>query len=699
MTIEARLADGRILRFPDGTPKDVVQSTVRKIIQQSEPSQQPEVPQINEEDVLSDLRIAQATGDIDRVGSLLGQLESARKQRIESLSPEQRSIVEDVSPGQAALIGAGRGLTNIGRAVGLVDPEPQAVTESIEALRQAQPILTAGEVAGEAAPFLPLGLAAGAVRGTAARVGASTGVGALEGGLIARGSGQDVEQQIGSAGIGGAVAGGLELALPVVGRIGGKIIRRVTGKSPTGAVIDASGNPSEELVSALNESGVSFDDIVGEATKEIEGRSVNPRQAARAAFFRSQGLEPTRAQVTRNAADFQLQQESAKTSGRVRDALENQDAILTSRFDDKILETEGNAFTPTASVFDAITEKATVLDQNISDLYRVARDRAPLDKNVRFNSLSKNLKKLAPSDRASGGAVRAIVGDLQNKGVLDRNMNVVGRVSVETAEDTRKLANELFDPGNPFRNGILRNIKDSLDDDVFKSSGDDVFKEGRKAKADFEKELSRAKISKFDKRNKNIIRDILENKIDPDRLVDDVVFSKKWRPEDLQQVKSYISESDSGSSAFNDLRAEVLQSIKEKSFIGAADEAGNRALSRDKLQKAMNSIGSNKMKVIFTPEENKFLKDLLEITKLREPVRGTAIGRGPTGQAVARLEKKITDIPVLGALVNFLDIDATGRLLVKGNPDRLKTITAPSQFRGAAGAAGAAALSQDRENQ
>jgi hypothetical protein len=626
---------------------------------------------------------------------------TSRERSLASMDPIERSLVEDIGPLRAAAIGAGRGFTTIGRAVGLADPESESERASIESLRSVRPVsVGAGEILGESAPFLPLGVGAAAIKSALPRAAAVGLTGALEGGLISRGEGKDVGDQFKAAGIGGTVAGALELGLPVLGRIGGKIIRRVNNKAPAGAVIDALGNPSDELLDALSKSGQSFDDIVKEAKDELVGEAVDPKQAARKAFLKSQGLEPTRAQVTRNAADFQAQQEAAKTSNRIRDALESQDAILTSRFDNEILKTSGDAVTPTSSVVDALTEKASILDQNISDLYRVAREVAPDEKNVRFTSLASKLRQSAQSDRVSGGAVRAIIGDLQNKGVLDESLKVVGRIDVKTAEDTRKLMNELFDPQNPFRNALLRNMKDSLDDDVFRAAGDDVFKQARKAKADFESDLARSKVSKFDKRGSNLVRDILENKVDPDKLAEQVVFGKKWRPQDLGELKNYISTTQGGKKAFNDLRAETLQSIKERSFIGAADDAGNQVLSRDKLQKSLAAIGSGKMNILFTKPERKFLKNMLEISKLREPVRGTALGKGPSAQAIAGLEKTLSDLPIIGNLVQFLDIDSQGRMLIKSNPKRLPTITTPSPLRAAIAApAGALAAAEEQEEE
>ena len=594
----------------------------------------------------------------------------------EELQMRLQAQAAELSPLEAGLVATGRGFTNIARGLGLAEPETPTVRRGIEALQEEQPVATTvGEIVGETAPFLLPGLGQAGVAarlggGALARGGTAATLGALEGAIIARGKGATTEEQLISGTLGGTIAGTLELAFPVVGRIGSKIVKRFKGSAPSAPVIDAAGNPSQEFLQALEASGQTFDDVVGEATQELQEKTLDPRQSARKAFFEAQGLDPTRAQITRNASDFQAQQEAAKTSNVVRSALEQQDAALTTRFNNAVEETAGNANLPTSSVADAITEKATVLDQEISDLYNLAREVAPGAKNVRFTELGDTLRSLAPANRRTGGAIETIVGDLQQKGIMDDNFKIVGLVDVETAEDVRKLTNELFDPQNPFANGKLREIKDSLDNDVFKSAGRDVFAEGRKAKADFERELNRAKISKFDQRKNNLVRDVLENKINPDTMVNDVVFSKRFRAADIQQLKDYISTDAAGEQAFNDLRAETLQQIKQRSLIGPEDAEGFRSISRDKLQKALDSVGTAKRKVLFTPEENKFLNNMLEITKLREPVRGTALGRGPSAQAIGRLQSAIEGNILFGSFARAFREGREGRAVLQANPDR-----------------------------
>lgn len=622
-----------------------------------------------------------------------------REALLSSMPPEQRAILEDISGPEAFLIGMGKGFTTVGRGLGIADQPDQAERESYKRLVDLEPLAAkGGEILGESAPFVPLGVGIGAAPiksavGRAATTGALAGT---ESGIIARGEGATPLETIGAASLGAITGGALELGLPSLRRTSNKLYRRITGKNPKTNIVDDAGVPSKEFQEALDESGISYADVIEESG--VPAGSVDPNQLARQSFLKRQGIEPTRAQVTRDAADFQAQQEAAKTSGAVRDALEGQEQVLATRFDNVIKGSSGDLSTDTNTIIDAVTDKATILDKEISELYKVAREASPEGKNIRFNSLASKLKELAPANRRTGGNIEAVVGDLQAKGVLDKNMKVKGRIDNDTAEDVRQLMNELYDPSNAYGNSVLRELKSALDDDVFKAAGEDVYKQARQAKRNFEQELSRAKISKFDSRKNNIVRDVLENKIDPDQLTDKVVFGKSWRADDLRQLKDYITTNESGSQAFNDLRADTLQKIKDKAFIGPEDAQGLKSLSRDKLERAIGSIGENKLKVLFTPEENKFLKDLVKVSKLREPVRGTQQGLGPSAQAVKTLTDQVRDNPLFRAIIDTITLDANNRAVLKASP-KIKDVTSLSPTRTALVAGAGASTSAVAEEE
>jgi hypothetical protein len=589
---------------------------------------------------------------------------------------EQQGLLQDLAaeqgPVDAALIGAGRGLTTIARALGLADPEDELTKQAFQELEKLRPIsTTVGEVAGEAAPFLlPGGLVAKAVT-IPGRIAATGALGAAEAGLITKGKGGKDEDILKSSSIGGAVAGSLELALPVIGRFGGKIIRNVTGKAPTTPLFNKQGQPSQEFIQALDKAGLSFDDVTAEANKLIDTGNIDDAVSlARKDFLESQGIIPTRAQVTGDATEFQAQQELAKTSGRVRRAIEGQEVALSNRFENAVTSTGGSANASNSSVIDFVADRSIDLDSQISAAYKQARELAPTEKVIKPTRLTESIRGIAGSDNATGGLASATRDILRSKGVLaqGKGLKSIGKVDAKTAEEIRIDMNGLFDSLTPFGKKKLAGLKNSLDLDVEKAIGQDIFAAPRAAKAKFEKDLSRAKINKFDSRKKNLVRDILENKVNPDRFLNDAVLSKTVRSTDLEQLKRYLSldGDEAGSAAWNDLRAEAMEHIRSTAI---KEVAGEPALSRAGLEKALDQFGRDKLRVLFSKEERKFLQDMLKTSKLREPVRGTALGKGPSAQAIKNVTNAVNRIPlinsVFGGAAELITTDLGGRTALR----------------------------------
>ena len=426
-------------------------------------------------------------------------------------------------------------------------------------------------------------------------------------------------------------------------------------------------------------------EIVDEITDEQQGRIE---------AFREVGIEnPTRAQITRSADDFQVQQELTKRSGVVRDTIESQEAVLTQTFDDAAAATGGRLKTSSSSVVDEVVGRSTKLDDKISDLYRQAREASAGQPDVDLSRFAKKVLDNLDSDGAAEGLFSAVRGELRRKGVIDQKGNVVGKVSVDAAEEIRQFINAQFDPKNrTFANSQSRVLKDVLDDDVFRASGKDIFNEARAAKAEFEQGLSAAKISRFDKNQRSLVRDILENKISPDELAEKITATKSYKPKDLRQLRDFLEQTDEGIAAFDDLRAQVLRNVKEKAFIGPEDAQGIQALSRAKLETALKAIGEDRMRILFTQEERGLINSIMKVAKLREPVRATVLGKGPSAQAIATLAQKLANNSVIAHLFDSIAVGRNGQVVLSGR------VVAPElqTGRSAANLAVPAAVSQEQ---
>jgi hypothetical protein len=385
-------------------------------------------------------------------------------------------------------------------------------------------------------------------------------------------------------------------------------------------------------------------------------------QSANRSALEAEGLNPLRAQVTRDAGEFQAQQEMAKGSGPIRARLEQQESRLQGAFEQKAIDTDGSIITSTSTPIDEVLDRSISLDKEIGRLYTQAREAAPEAKNIRLTKLAQSLNNLSGEENISGGLITSVRSNLLNRGIIDKEGKVIGRVSVETGEQVRQDINALFDSVSDRGRQLSRQLKDNLDDDVLLQSGSDLFDSARSAKREFEQGLNRAQISKFDKRKTNLVRDMLDNKVNPDTFVNDVVFAKKWRREDISQLKRYLTQTDSGTQAWNDMRAQAMDEIKNRSFKGPAREDGvTQSLSRDGLQKALTTL-KGKSEVLFTAEENDFLKRMQNVARIREPAPGTFTGKGPSAVAMREVKNRL---PLIGEILESLSDFKQTRLLLR----------------------------------
>lgn len=463
----------------------------------------------------------------------------------------------------------------------------------------------------------------------------------------------------------------------------------------------------------MEEAGIRPSELGPKAQARVERMSqyANPEEAARAEFLREQGFTgeaaPTRAQVSRKASDFVTQQELAKQSGPVLTRLENQSQVLEGKFNKMKSKTGGNVPKPEAlpmpsgekgSVVNVVNKSALELDQAISDLYKEAAKASGGAQVVKAENFMQALKKHMPDNQLSGGLVKSIRGLAKDQGLIGEKGQLMN-ISVDQAEQLVKGINKRFSPGNKIGNWIGRDLKDAIDLDVAASGGTDMFQMARRAKAAFHKAIGRTAETKFSKRKTSLIDDILTENVNTENILEDAILKKKYRASEIKDLRNYLTESgEEGLQAWQDLRAEAIDYLKDNSFKGPADEMGRRTISRHRFEQALKKFGTvDKLKEVFSPEEMKFIKDMRKTLEMMEPTPGTFKGEGPSARAINKLWGNLSRRMAKSSIFNTFSemaFDPQGKAL-RGKP----AVTTPYKRQAAQAAAIGTAAEGMQENE
>lgn len=644
--MDVKLPNGKLIRgVPEGTTKEQI---MQKAISAGIATEQDLLGSMPPPAAAPEQFTPKGASPRMRRGSQLAHERAVEREGfLSTLAPEQRAMLEGISGPEAFLIGMGRGFSTVGRGIGLLNDETEQEKQAMAQLEQLHPTATkGGEILGEAAPFVPLGMGASSLAKTAGqRALASGAIGGLEGGTITAGRGGDTAEVVRGTLAGATLGAGAELAFPLISRAGRSTYRRMTGKAKAApkAVDDLltldGVNPS--AAKALEKEGIELDEYLRET---IDNADMSNDQ--RRAVFESLGVDPTMAQITRDKDLFAQQLEASRRSGEVTKAIERQEEVLNLATQGQLSEIGGNGARASTSLSDSIIDKSIQLDDEINDLYRMARESSPEAMNVRFNETAKVLRANAASDDLSGGIVKAIRGTMEDNGLL-RGYSPSGRISIDQSEELRKTVNRLSRSATPEGKYIAGQIKDAIDKDALLAAGEDYYKQARKAKYEFEKGLSVEGKSKFSKRSKSLVRDILEERIPEDKIADRVIMrGSAYDSKSLKELKDYLSSGTDqqvaqGLQAWNDIRANAFERVMNKAFRGAVDSQGNKYLSRAGLESGFKEIGPEKMAVLFSPKEMSFLRKLAQVSALKEAP--PMVGVSPSGPAIQRLQDKVLE--------------------------------------------------------
>lgn len=580
-----------------------------------------------------------------------------------------QEVTQEVGPFRAFAIAAGKGMYDIGRGLGIIEPAGEVEREAYAALERERPITTfAGEVVGQAAPFAPLGPAAGAVPTLAGRAAITAGLGATEASILARAERREFEDVVQAAGLGGAIAGGAELFVPVLGRLGGKVFRKVMGRSPKGTLLRPDGQPTEEMAEALEKAGVTWEELKIDAQELIARQrpGAEPEEVARLAGFEQIGAPALRGQVSKEFAQRKLEQamiESATEAGGepVRQAFKQQSEAIRGELDN-IIDTMGVTGETGQTIKDALSSRRVTLKAERKDLYnKLAQEAKTLDKvpvttqpilaALPDRGTLRDIAALAPNQYKALNDILVEFGIEQSQDAVEsaaRRGITADPLGLENFESLRKRLGAIERSDQTGAIGVVIGpLRRALDDEIdlavssMESAGDDIAamaKAARQSNVALKTEFDEAKITS--KLIDSVKRGSTQPKIEASKT-----YQKVMNPnepiENLDRVLlSLKKEGALGAKAISEMKGRAVLDLIDSAFSAQSRQvAGQRIFGATPFSKQYEKL-LPKLERLFEGDEKSFrrLKNIYERAQDIIPPAG-AIPKGSAGYFIDALNK------------------------------------------------------------
>lgn len=611
-------------------------------------------------------------------------------------------INNDMSGFQKFIVGAGKGMTTVARGLGLAEPEDPLTKKAFERLSNDSMVATAGELVGESAPFLAAAPLTGAGLATAAgkviipaaktlsgKIVGSTILGATQGGTLARGKGADPVETLVAAGVGGAVAGGIEVIIPVLGKLGRAVFSKL-GREPKGPLLTPSGTPTPELQQALKETGTSFDDLTKNAFALVNKPGVDPKQAARSARFADQGIPATLGDITQNFGQQAKEQRLLSQAGNeASEPLRQMKLNQSEAFKSKVNELVNSLGAPDdvgESVKAALEGRKTLLKSQKNALYKQVADTAPEVANIPLftDTLAASMpdkQQLRRLSRLAGSQIDA-VNDLMVEFGINKSDDAVAAfaksggeitpLNIGNLEDFRSAINQIERADSTGAAKVVTGpLKSALDDEadiVSKSIGDkatgnvlDTLKQARQTvrtlKTEFSPESITGKLI-------NVKRDGVTPVIESTRVIKELIKPNAIGNvgtgiENLQRTLSSLRASGQpGQKAIKDLQAATVLHALEASLKSTSRKVnGVETVGGDQFAKALNNLGEDKLKEIFKGNE-KMLSRLMNLKQtaldMSPAAAATPKGSAPVILDILNRARSLPELAAFRDAVNFV---------------------------------------------
>lgn len=623
----------------------------------------------------------------------------------------------DMSTFGKAAVGVGRGLSTIKRGVGLAAPEDPMVKQAADSLSEGSTAAWAGEIVGEALPFLATApvsagltggrLLAGKVLIPAAeklltRIAIGATIGGAEGAVIAKGKGGNTSEVLAGGAVGSTVAGAVEALIPVLGRLGGAVFRKLNRK-PNGPLLSAEGAPTQELLDALKETGTTFDALTDDAVDFIASQKsgASPTEVSRLSRFKSLGIPATKGDISQDFAQQSSESRLASMAGDesaepLRQFRLEQSEALTGKITE-LVDSLGIPSEAGEAVKAALSGRKKLLYKQKNALYKEIASADPgvaeipiLGNDIVDSMLDdRTMRRLGRRDPQGIGALDSLLVEFGiNKSdeaveAFTKNGDEIFPLTMGNLEDFRQELNAISRESSA-ASVATKPVIDALDgeaqaiDDILEKFGGggilETSKKARKTVRTIKTEFSPQSIAG---RLIDVKRDGITPVVEASRVVKEMI-SKPVEQLDLT-MKSLQQSGSKGRKAIGDMRAAVILGAMEDALKAPSRKtSGVETFGGNQFVKSLRKFGDDKLEILFRGDKGSLDRlQALGQTALDTNPTANAMPKG-SAPALLDLAKRAGRVPVLAPFIDLLSY-----VVKAGADDRAvrKAITAKPAFK------------------
>lgn len=401
----------------------------------------------------------------------------------------------------------------------------------------------------------------------------------------------------------------------------------------------------KSVTEALNKKGVNFHQLAKETQDELTAQSrkalnigadLNIDEIAAKSDFDLLGMKPTKGQLSLDPTQVRFEKNTSGITGAGDD--------LAQRFNqqnDQLIEGVNNlrtgqgmdAYQAGASSIDALTSVDSARQKAVGELYETAYGEVGIDTPLNTERFMKLV-----SDKLDDMIASA---DELPIGVNNKLKKIAsGEIpfTIKKAEQVRKSINKRMGSASPSEKLTLKAINDSIQGEI-----DLVGEQAGKQAGQAFKNARSAAAKRFGQIDSSpAMREVVKDMATPDDFIKKNIINSKAGP--LLALRNDIQPHNP--EVWAEIKGQVVDHLKNKALSGKSDEFAN--FSASNFNKAMNTIGNAKLKVLFDPAEIKQLRTIGRVSeRIANQPAGASVNNSNTAAQVANLLTTGSKIPLL----------------------------------------------------